>query len=143
MLTAEQRAKGNALTLEDLESTMNQHWRQIGNSVEEDNSEVGLAGADGNKIVCFKCGEEGHKATRCPKNRKRTGKGKDRKCYNCGKTGHLKVDCFEDEKNAHKRPSNWKSCKTTSETAAVATDTGNTIEYLLCGMCFPKTVRSC
>jgi hypothetical protein len=31
VLTAEQKKKGNTLTLADLESAMDQHWRSIGN----------------------------------------------------------------------------------------------------------------
>jgi hypothetical protein len=33
--------------------------------VDDDDNEVGLTGADGKEIVCFKCGEVGHKATNC------------------------------------------------------------------------------
>jgi hypothetical protein len=72
VLTAEQRAQGNALTLDDLESVMNQHWRQIsgGKDIDDDDNEVGLTGIDGKAMICFKCNEEGHKASNCPENRK-------------------------------------------------------------------------
>ena len=44
ILTTEQRVKGTLCTLDDLESTMNQHWRQIGGSNEaEKNNKIFLA----------------------------------------------------------------------------------------------------
>jgi hypothetical protein len=37
------------------------------------------------KIVCFKCGEKGHKSNACNKDEKR--------CFRCGKKGHTITDC--------------------------------------------------
>jgi hypothetical protein len=80
VLTTEQRARGSNLTLDDLEMTMNQHWRQIGDKSksagETGGKEIALSAV--NKIVCFNDGEEGHKASNCPNNGKRTKKGRQR-----------------------------------------------------------------
>jgi hypothetical protein len=121
VLTAEQRARGTLLKLDDLELVVNQQWRQI-SSVDESNSggtEVSLSAVNGAKIVCFKCGKEGHKASNCPKNGKGGGKGftkggakgqKDKgKCYQCRKVGPIAPNCWEDSTKADKRPANWKS----------------------------------
>ena len=64
ILTAEQRVKGTSCTLEDLKSTMNQHWRQIGRSnAAEKSNEISLVAVNFNGI-CFKCGKKGHKASK-------------------------------------------------------------------------------
>jgi hypothetical protein len=48
VLTAEKRVKAASVTLEDLESAMIQHWRQIGGSDEmEANNEISLAAMSG------------------------------------------------------------------------------------------------
>ena len=119
ILTTEQRVKGSLVTLEDLQSTMNQHWRQIGgNNETEKNNKISLAAVSG--IICFKCSKKGHKASVCPENNKsgekdgsnkqgQGSKNKDkRKCYHCGKVGHISPNCWENEKNASKRAANWK-----------------------------------
>jgi hypothetical protein len=63
VLTSEQRSKGDALTSEDLEDAMTQHWRQINKGKRsEDDNELTLS-----SIVCYECHEEGHKANQCPK----------------------------------------------------------------------------
>ena len=99
---------------------------------------------------CYKCKTRGHKASDCPnkgggnKNNNNNsggggnnGKGKQKfqgKCHNCGKVGHRAVDCWLKEENKDKRP---KGFKVPGETTTVATDGGNKVEYLLCGMTFP------
>ncbi|MCI96559.1 cellular nucleic acid-binding protein, partial [Trifolium medium] len=40
---------------------------------------------DGEKLTCFKCGEEGHYATEC--------RIQGLTCYNCQKPGHFARDC--------------------------------------------------
>jgi hypothetical protein len=139
VLTAEQRAKGTSLKLDDLEEVMNQHWWQISGGTETDSkgSEVGLTGMDGKEIICFKCGGKNHtKASNFPENGKGGAKKDKRKCYRCDKIGHISPNCWEDDKNASKRPANWKSASETSETAASAMESGNRVKYLLCGICF-------
>jgi hypothetical protein len=147
VLTSEQRFKGDKLTLADLNSAMNQHWRQIKGSgtSEDDGTEVTLSAFGG---YCYKCKAKGHKASDCPVkggdnninnngNGKGGGKGKQKfkgKCNNCGKVGHREVDCWLKEANKDKRP---KGFKVPGETTTVATDGGSKVEYLLVGMTFP------
>jgi hypothetical protein len=139
VLTSEQRAKGTLLTLSDLETVMNQHWRQIkGPDTSQDSNEISLANFDGQ---CYKCGEKGHKADKCTKKQWKKNKQVRFKgnCNNCGRFGHKAIDCWEKEENANKRPANYK--KKGSETGAAAAD-GNRIEFLLgnvdSGLTFPK-----
>jgi hypothetical protein len=155
VLTTEQRVKGAALTLEDLESTMDVHYRllyprNVSNDRQDDGEEIGLSAFNG---VCFKCGANGHKANDCPVKKivnsarnnfagqKKQGAHKDKVCYGCGKKGHISSNCWEKESNASKRPSGWKSTK---ETGAVSADIGkNQVEFLLCGvpkMMFPTDI---
>ena len=149
ILTTEQRVKGTLATLEDLKSAINQHWRQIGrNNEAEKSNKISLAVVNG--IICFKCGKKGHKASVCPENNKSENAGSNkqgqgsknkekRKCYWCGKVGHIAPNCWEDEKNASKRLANWKLVnEKRSETVAAVVNSGNKVEYLLCGMdmCF-------
>ena len=103
---------GAADTLEDLEEALVALWRSMGGKAstagKDLSAELGLAGLDG--ITCYFCKEKGHKANNCPK--KSGGKTKAKfegNCNLCGRKGHMKADCFEDEKNADKRPKNWKS----------------------------------
>ena len=59
ILTAEQRFKGSNLVLSDLESAMNQHWRQIGHAKSNNNNdnELNLTAFGG---TCFVCHKKGH-----------------------------------------------------------------------------------
>jgi hypothetical protein len=66
VLTAEQRARGDALSLSDLEIVMSQHWRQIKrdtNGKSDQDGEIVLAAFGG---MCYNCKKAGHKANRCP-----------------------------------------------------------------------------
>ena len=143
VLTTEQRSKGSNLKLNDLETVMNQHWRQICPKDQEPGSgtEITLSAFTG---MCFKCNTKGHKASNCPNNGKNRGspnKDKNKKCHRCGKFGHISSNCWEDEKNADKRPANWKSAALNgSEKAVAAIESGNKIEFLLCNMTFPDHV---
>jgi hypothetical protein len=110
VLTTEQRSKGSNLKLNDLETVMNQHWRQIcpKDQGPRSGTEITLSAFTG---MCFKCNTKGHKASNCPNNGKNRGspnKDKNKKCHRCGKFGHISPNCWEDEKNADKRPANWK-----------------------------------
>jgi hypothetical protein len=126
----------------NLKEAMNQHWRQISKGSEpgREGAEISLSAFSG---VCFKCGGKGHKASTCPKNSRGKGRSSDKKekrrCYRCGKEGHIAPNCWEDEKNVHKRSTDWKSAGTGgSEKAVAAVDAGNKVEFLLCGMSFPS-----
>jgi hypothetical protein len=68
-----------------------------------------------------------------------------RKCFLCQKTGHLAKDCWEDNKNADKRPANWKSISDCGgEQGNVAVQGEDKVEFLLCRVCqisFPTSVE--
>jgi hypothetical protein len=141
VLTAEQRLRGDKLTLNDLETAMNQHWRQCKSPKISDGKgvEISLSAFGG---VCYKCKQRGHKASKCPNKevkesdkQGKSGTGKfSGKCCNCGKLGHREADCWEKEENKSKRPANYK---VKEETSASAVDSGSKVEFLLCGVTFP------
>lgn len=150
VLTCEQRVKGNAVKLEDLEDAMTEHYRVI-EAVEDNEDEgddIALSAFNG---TCYKCGFKGHRAKDCrvdkSKWKKNSNSNKPRssrmKCYQCGKPGHRQVDCWEREENKHKRPSNWKSKE--HGAAAIESKGEHQVEFLLCGVCndeameFPKS----
>jgi hypothetical protein len=41
------------------------------------------------EVVCYNCGEKGHKSNACPEEVKR--------CYRCGKKGHTSTECKFDD----------------------------------------------
>jgi hypothetical protein len=145
IVTAEQRRLGGNITLDDLEECMNQYWWQIltkeSADSNDENNELTLSAFSGK---CYNCGEEGHRANKCPKkkrnqNSQRSGKNSkktNQKCYNCGKPRHLAYDCWEKEENSGKQPQGWKSSKN-SERGMAAID-GSRCEILLCSITFPK-----
>ena len=110
VLTAESRAKGNALTMEDIEETMVEQFRLSNNKV----NGSGDRERDGELIlnmmedrVCQICKKPGHTAAQCKFNKNRKTKKSYRfkgNCNNCGRRGHKKADCWLLESNAHKRP---------------------------------------
>jgi hypothetical protein len=105
VLTSGQRVKGASLTIDDLEDTMNQLWRQGGGSQKkhrtDDGGDMDLAAFVGN---CYNCQEKGHRANQCPKktgpnNGNRSEGGNTRSkfsgtCNHSGKIGHKKSNCW-------------------------------------------------
>jgi len=97
VLTLEQRLRGDKLTLNDLETAMNQFWRQRKTPKTNDGNdtaEISLSAFGG---VCYNCKKKGHKANKCPDKEHKDGKGTrpkgngdkfNGKCNNCGKVGH-------------------------------------------------------
>ena len=66
VLTLEQRLRGDKLTLNDLETAMNQFWRQGKTPKTNDGNdaaEISLSEFGG---VCYNCKKKGHKANKCP-----------------------------------------------------------------------------
>jgi hypothetical protein len=138
--------QGDALTLADLEVVMNQHWRQIKRKHKmegsDDEGEIALASFRG---VCYNCNKTGHKANHCPeRDNNNAGQVLCDSVQTAEKVGHKAADCWEKEENKHRRPNGYKTANERTrdnKTAASALDTGtNRIEYLLCGMTFPKDV---
>jgi hypothetical protein len=121
---------------------MNYLWRNFGRKKErsEDNTDITLGTFRG---TCYNCGTSAHMANDRRKPKKNDGdsggghggnKFKD-KCNNCGMFGRMIKDCFEDEKNASKHPTCWKSKK---EHGNVDVDGGGgNIALFLYGMTFP------
>ena len=75
-------------------------WRR--ENINEASGEVSLFSGDKNEkkrdVICFTCGEKGHKSFECPNkgssHKMSSRKGKSSvKCENCGKTGHKTKDC--------------------------------------------------
>lgn len=92
VITAEQRSKGDAMTLENLEEAMRTLYRVkiearkgTDDNDGDENTEMQLAAFSG---TCFKCNEKGHMAHQCPKKRSFSGK-----CHNCDIRGHRMKDC--------------------------------------------------
>jgi Zinc knuckle len=144
VIPALQVSKGNSMTVSDLEDAMDLYHRNVINvakptgrnkAVGGDEGKVTLSGFTG---ACYKCGEMGHTKANCPKKvvSKKTNKNKipRRKCETCGKE-HA-GPCWEDKANAHLRPANWKSAKTTGgNIVATAVEQANTEgEYVLSGI---------
>jgi hypothetical protein len=125
LLAAEQRIKGAAITLADLEAAMNQYWRQTMSSKGNkeggnDDSEFTLV-ATKKKGRCWACGAEDHLSTDpiCPaykggnSNMQRMGNAQQPnkfvkyrnsqkprstvKCYNCGGIGHIGKNCLKEK----------------------------------------------
>ena len=141
ILTAEQRSKGTALTLSDLNSCMNDLYRTLSSSgmaIAKESNEVSLAATStkfgGN---CNYCKKPGHMARDCRKKKADMAKSNGhsttnlRPCKHCGGK-HMDHKCWELPENAKHRPANWKS-KKGNETANVAHDTGTgpRVELLL------------
>jgi Reverse transcriptase (RNA-dependent DNA polymerase)/Zinc knuckle len=137
VLTIEQRIKGAALTVDDLESAMTQHFRCVygsrANNISKNDDgtekEVTLVNIKGN---CFKCGKPGHRAKDCRSSKSGGEKGKFKgTCHNCGMTGHAATNCWEKEENKDKRPNNWKSKKSGSYEPNIANPS---IEFVMCSV---------
>lgn len=117
VLSSVQMEKGDELDLEDLESTMNQVYRQesmVKNRSDGDAQDIALAAMTGRK--CWYCQEFGHISRDCPKKKKNNGNrgsnnnsnGGRKKCGICQKL-HDTSDCWEKPENAHKRSKWYKS----------------------------------
>jgi hypothetical protein len=129
ILQCEQRIQGTSLTVDHLEQTMKEYWREIKGSKadKENDKEMQLSGFGG---LCYHCKKTGHKAHECPrktgngngKNNGNNGKGRFQgKCKNCGWQGRKVDDCLEKEENKEKRPK-WYKEKEATEIGAVAAD---------------------
>jgi len=145
IITAERCQKGTALTVDDVESVMTDHFRslQFGqDSMQPDNgnndNELALAMMN---ITCNYCKQKGHRVKDCPKlkakNSKNGGGGKFKgTCNHCGKQGHKEADCWDKPGNQSKRPA-WygKLVAKRTETASAAIDKDDDkVEYLMAGI---------
>jgi hypothetical protein len=93
------------LTVDDLRTAMNAHWRSIGgiNGKREESDEWVLNASAG---YCFECKERGHKAHEC--SQKKSNGGDERvstERKQCGRIDHKIIDCWESVENERKRPS--------------------------------------
>ena len=129
------RQHGSKLTRALLMKDLNSYYRllQVAGGAEngkkaavsesdDEDTEVALVAFSGQ---CFNCKKMGHKAADCRSNKTKGngnyGAGKFKgKCNNCNKIGHKAENCWLLEKNASKRPANWKKNNSnSSETAAM------------------------
>jgi len=95
VVTSEQRARGDLVTLNDLEEAMRQHYRTLVGAglikVEKPEIEVSFG-----SIVCYNCHKEGHIARNCPEKGNGNGeKSSPKTCEHCGKQGHVEASCWE------------------------------------------------
>jgi hypothetical protein len=139
ILTAEQRSKGTALPLTDLELAMTQHWRQTTGTLRaaEEGNEVTLLGFNG---IYYNCQAQGHRANECPEKQNRNNGGRNNNnnnrkfsrggrgngdgnkknyrlkgnCNNCGKQGHAEATCWMKPANASN-----EACKRKQEASVV------------------------
>ena len=140
-----QAAGSTGCTLFEYEDCMCEHFNIMVLKGEislnkKNQGELGLAGIakDLSGVKCYKCGEFGHYANKCPnkgKNNSGGGNGGRRTskfngtCNLCGKFGHMKRNCWELEANADKRPRGWKSSMSSSDVGNVAIDGEQAIEH--------------
>jgi len=120
VLTAEQRAKGTALTMDDLQEAMGQHYRMISHKEDKDDEddELVLSYFDGK---CNKYKKHGHRAKDC--RAKKTHKKKfNGACNECGKHGHKAADCWSRASNTSRRPNGWRGGARNIETSNVHAD---------------------
>ena len=112
----------------------------------DDEEEVTLGVFQG---ICHNCKKKGHKAVDC-RFKKKSFAPKDKKingdCNNCGKLGQKAVDCWFDKRNKDKRPGGWgarggRNTKNTQEQVHAAVGSVGSVEYLLAGLEFPKSVK--
>ena len=148
-LVQEYRRLGDKYTIEAGIQAAQVLYRAAGgkvNGFNEASGEVSLFSGDKNEkkrdVICFTCGEKGHKSFECPNkdssDKKSSRKGKSSvKCENCGKTGHKTKDCWLKEENKDKVPK-WykvpeKKVEETTETNLQSTDTDSNsgVEVLL------------
>ena len=122
ILTTEQGIKGTALTMEDLESTMMQQWRQTFQKKPEnkntDSNKITLMGSTTTGSfngTCYNCQQKGHRANQCPTKKKGKNGGNSKgnsslKCTNCGKPGHVEAKSWDLAANSGTRPA-WYPTK--------------------------------
>jgi hypothetical protein len=122
-INMEMRSKGDALTMEDLQTTMCNQYRITASKTGAgtDDQEIGLVAPEGRGIKCYNCQKFGHKAFQCTEEKKERGNTKTKfkgKCDTCGKQGHKAETCWKDPANADKMPG-WlkkKNAKKNGET---------------------------
>jgi hypothetical protein len=94
VISSEQQAKGDKMTLEDLkelEAVMYQHLCQTNGLTEEQDTEMTLAGCEG---YCYQCEEQGHQADARPDGKLY--------CRNCSKQDHHERTCWLKEESKSK-----------------------------------------
>ena len=143
ILTIEQRTKGTALKMDDLQEAMNQMWRTSGKrETRGKGSEMTLGAFDG---ACYVCNEKGHRANECPTRKGKAnpsgggGSPKQKftgKCNECGKIGHKLADCWTKNANADKHPKWYK--KSEHGNAGIDSNESGGVEYMLNAITFPK-----
>jgi hypothetical protein len=133
-LVAEQRHRGNNLTLDDLREVMDTLCRQLygnnGSHGEKDSKEVSISNFMG---TCFTWKKNGHKASQNPKKKAKNpniGAVKATVCGHCGKKGHNESSCWLKPENKNKAPA-WIRGKLESNEVAAGPFEQNRLEVQL------------
>jgi hypothetical protein len=105
VLMIEQRVKGMAIELDDLESAMVQHYRMTMNN--KTKKEV----AEGFETNFAATDQENKKNNQNGQSYKGNNKKKKSSCFICGKDGHLVQECWDNPSNASTRPKWYKPKK--------------------------------
>ena len=127
---------GEEVTVDNLIEVMSERFRlthgdrQWNRSNDGDGKEVSLSSTTSGTFSgrCNRCRKfTGYMAKDCPCKDK--SGGSDIVCRKCKMRGHIERNCWEDEKNASKRPKNWKSRLSDDDKETEAT--GADIEIML------------
>jgi hypothetical protein len=122
VITSELRAKGNQMSLEDLEIVMHQQWRQTKGLIDKQATEITLAGLEG---YCYQCKQQGHKADVCPNRKPSSRTNGGRTANSGGKQCHMERKCWLKEENASMRPARYQVPNETGNSAVDRKSGGN------------------
>lgn len=143
VLTCEQKTKGMALSIDDLEGATNQLWRTLYGSFGDKSNKEMILSSNEKCGRCYKCEKSGHKTFEECRNRSKPKF--NGKCNSCGATGHRAADCFKDPKNAGKIPEWYKKradkMSSKGKTSLTSQNTEQEMVLMSYEIGFPRTLE--